>query len=435
MTESFARRARAEAATPASSGAIRHILVLETDAEGHPREWLEHLAAFAAGAPQQLVVSLLVAADMCVHLTAGLSAADRDKVRVVPLRALERWLCTRRFLTLAAFARWWVMRRYLRRTGAQAGHFLSLDLLCVPLALGLGMGGKPVSGILFRPSVHYAGIGPYRPSLPERMRDLRKTVLYRLMLLNRDVRAVLSLDPYFPDYARRRYRHGGKVQAIPDPAYPGVSRRGPDAAGAATSTGRISFVLFGYLTERKGLLVLLDALDRINPALSSRIAITVAGRIDPALRQQVAERVRRIGDLRPALSLRVDDRWLPADELDSLILANDVVLAPYQRFVGSSGVLLWAARAGLPLLTQDFGLLGRLVRDHKLGLTADTTDPDSLAAGIERMVTEGPRSFVEPVAARSFVADRTPHDFASMVIRSLQCGERQCGERDAMNAP
>jgi glycosyltransferase involved in cell wall biosynthesis len=164
------------------------------------------------------------------------------------------------------------------------------------------------------------------------------------------------------------------------------------------------------------------------------MSITLAGRIDPALRAQVGERVRQIRRLRPDLLLLVEDRWLPAEELDGLVRASDVVLAPYQRFVGSSGVLLWAARTGLPLLTQDFGLIGKLVRDHGLGLAVDTVRPESVAAGIERMVSEGPWRFVDSVAAQSFVAARTPHAFASVVIASLQARHRQCGEPDAMHA-
>lgn len=402
---------------------IAHILVLEPDSEGHPREWLEHLVAFAAAPQRQVTVSFVVAAEMVGHLAARVPPGADGKIRIVALRPYERWLCTRRFLTLAAFARWWVMRRYLRRTGAQAGHFLSFDHMCLPLALGLGMGGRPVSGILFRPSVHYADGEAYRPGAAERVRDLRKSILYRLTLLNRSVRTVLSLDPYFPDHARRHYRNGNKVVAIPDPAYPQAG--GARAAAIGTRpTNHIGFVLFGYLTERKGLLVLLDALSLVDPAVASRIAVTIAGRVEPALRAQVDERVRRVRAQRPDLRLHLDDRWLPADELDALVTASHVVLAPYQRFVGSSGVLLWAAQAGLPVLTQDFGLLGRLVRDHKLGLTADTTDPARLAAGIEQMVTAGPHAFVDPEEARSFVQERTPDNFAAVVMRSLQCGEQ-----------
>ncbi|HJQ58686.1 MAG TPA: glycosyltransferase [Vineibacter sp.] len=342
---------------------------------------------------------------------------------------------------MAAFARWWLMRRYLRRTGAQAGHFLSLDHLCVPFALGLGMGGARISGILFRPSVHYATLGVYRPGLGERLRDLRKTIMYQLMLLNRDVTTVLSLDPYFPPYAVRHYRHGAKLRFIPDPAYPAKDDVDRAEPAPATAARRYGLVLFGYLTERKGLLVMLDALARIRPATASQIAVTIAGRIEPALRDTVAARVRHITAVRPGLALRIDDRWLAADELDRLVRDSDIVLAPYQRFVGSSGVLLWAARAGLPLLTQDFGLLGRLVRDHGLGLTTDTTDPARLAAAIERMIADGPATFVVPRAARSFVSTRTATGFASTIMASLVGGAGEptpsfsCVNQPEQNAP
>ncbi|MCW5568597.1 MAG: glycosyltransferase [Dokdonella sp.] len=404
-----------------SSGS--HILIFEPDSEGHPREWLEHIAAFADAAPERPIVSFVVAADVGAHMREYLRAADCGRIRVLSLRPLERRLCTVRFLTLAALTRWWLMRRYVRRTGAHAGHFLSLDYLCVPLALGLGLGGPQISGILFRPSVHYATLGPYRPNLGERLRDLRKALLYRLTLLNRHVAAVLSLDPYFPSYAGLHYRHGAKVHAIPDPAYPSIGTCDRAEAVPARAAERCGLVMFGYLSERKGLLVLLDALGRIGPKVAASIAVNIAGRIDPVLRGPVAERVRHIAVVRPELIVRLDDRWLPASELDCLVRASDVVLAPYQRFVGSSGVLLWAARTDLPLLTQDFGLLGRLVREHRLGLTTDTTDPDSLAHAIERMVTDGPRTFIEPCAARSFVAAHTSGGFASSVLRSHGIGQ------------
>src|SRR5207237_3091484 len=117
---------------------------------------------------------------LCQVLPRRLPPIAAVRCRLVALWPLERWLCTLRLLSVSAFARWWTMRRHLRRSGAQQGFFLMLDLLSLPLALGLGAGGKRVSGILFRPSVHYGTIGPYKPSRGERLRDGRKALLYRL---------------------------------------------------------------------------------------------------------------------------------------------------------------------------------------------------------------------------------------------------------------
>src|SRR3546814_9883678 len=83
---------------------------------------------------------------------------------------------------------------------------------------------------------------------------------------------------------------------------------------------------------------------------------------------------------RPDLWLHTKNRHLSRGEIDALVDRCDVVLAPYQRFVGSSGVLLWAASRGRPLLAQDYGLVGRLTADHGLGLTVDTTDVTPLTA-------------------------------------------------------
>ena len=69
------------------------------------------------------------------------SSAD-GRIRFIALKPRELRLCTHRSLSIAAFARWWTMRRYLARTGADFGFFLSLDLLCLPFALGLARCGQ-----------------------------------------------------------------------------------------------------------------------------------------------------------------------------------------------------------------------------------------------------------------------------------------------------
>lgn len=402
--------------SPAASLETRKILIFEPDPEGHALEWLEHLMAFVAVERPHTEIWLLAPQALCTALTEARPAGAADRVRVVALSPLERRLCTLRLLSVSAFARWWTMRRHLRRTGAQHGFFLMLDLLSLPLALGLGAGRRRrLSGILFRPSVHYGAIGPYKPSRGERLRDARKDLLYRLMLRNPALEHVLSLDPFFPEHARKRYAKGHKVTALPDPANPPVDCGSANGPGFAPS-GRISFLLFGYLTERKGPLAVLDALFLLPREVAPRVAILFAGRIDPALRDQIQQRQSELARHHPDLWLRIDDRRLDQAELASLVRQCDVVLAPYQRFVGSSGVLLWAAVSGRPVLAQEFGLVGRLTRDHRLGVSVDASDPSHIAREIVRMVECGPSTFIDGAAAASFAAARSPQRFASLVL-------------------
>ena len=401
---------------PASSSESRKILIFEPDPEGHALEWLEHLMAFVAAERPDTEIWLLAPEALCTALAEARPAGAADRIRVVALSPLERRLCTLRLLSVSAFARWWTMRRHLRRSGAEHGFFLMLDLLSLPLALGLGAGGRRrLSGILFRPSVHYGAIGPYKPSRGERLRDGRKALLYRLMLRNPALERVLSLDPFFPAHAHSHYPKGDKVVALPDPANPPVDCGPPSAPGFAPS-GRIGFLLFGYLTERKGPLALLDALFLLPRDVAARVAVLFAGRIDPALREQIERRQSELARHHPDLWLRIDDRRLDQAELASLVRQCDVVLAPYQRFVGSSGVLLWAAVSGRPVLAQEFGLVGRLTRDHRLGVSVDASDPTHIAREIVRMVECGPSTFIDDAAAASFAAARSPQRFASLVL-------------------
>lgn len=397
------------------------LLILEPDANGHSREWLGHIIDLAGGRQDIEVLWLVLAQDLCDALRDRIRPLDGGRIRLVPLTAGEERGCMHRRLAISGFTRWWVMRRYLKQTGATVGHFLALDHLTLPFALGLGVMGRRVGGILFRPSVHYASLGPAgRRNLRETLRDLRKSVLYRLMLLNRSLAVVLTLDPFFPDFAAESYRGGHKVVALPDPAFAPPAGATIMRAGIQPPPGRVFFLLFGALSERKGVLCLLEALCLVPAATAAGIAVVIAGKVAADLRPAIRRGLARLRKRQPDLWLHLEDRWLEDAEIASLVETSDVVLAPYQRFVGSSGVLLWAAQAGVPVLTQDYGLIARLVRDHHLGLTVDVTDPRILANAIARMAkTEADMSF-DPVAAKQFAAARSPDSFAATILATGQ---------------
>ena len=406
---------------PNKTPPAREVLIFEPDVEGHSQEWLQHLIDFVASHNEAAAIAVLAPPRLCSLLSGSLPPTAEGRVRFINMTPGEVRLSRPRPLSLSAFARWWIMRRHLRRSGADMGFFLCFDLLSLPLAFGLGAHGKPLSGILFRPSVHYGALGDYRPALGERLRDLRKDLLYRLMLRNPAVGTILSLDPFFPAHAVAHYSHGGKVHAVPDPAHPATGQAATPATGIIPSD-RVAFLLFGYLSERKGPLAVLDALMLLPPRIAARVAMLFAGRIDPTIRDAIDARRAALARERPEVWLHIDDRRLDRDELDSLVTQSSVVLAPYQRFVGSSGVLLWAARAGRPVLAQEFGLVGRLTREHRLGVAADSSDPAKLAAEIVRMVDAGPQTFIDLSSAGRFAATRTPDRFASQV---LACAENR----------
>ena len=187
------------------------------------------------------------------------------------------------------------------------GFFLCLDLLSLPLAFGLRTHGKPLAGILFRPSVHYAAFGNYRPGFGQSLRDVRKDLLYRMMLRRRGRGDdPVARSPFFPAHAADHYRHGGKVQALPDPAHPAgrLSRhRGLRRRHAAWShrlpAVRLSDGAQGPVKSG------LDALRLLPQRIAARVAVLFAGRIDPAIREAIETRREVLAREQPDLWLRM----------------------------------------------------------------------------------------------------------------------------------
>ena len=395
------------------------LLILEPAARGHGREWMLHLATHAIRQHPDLRLAFAAAAPVAERLNRDLAFHPIDAPRVVALSDQEAALCTHRNLAISGFARWLTMRHYLRRLDAREGLFLECDHLSLPLALGLPMGrGRSVSGVLFRPSVHYGTA--IRPRWTERLRELRKNFLYRLMLRHPAVRQIHSLDDAFPAYARARYGGGAKVTALPDPVFPSEQPTVEDGALAAKAPkDRMLFVLFGVLAERKGVLALLRALSRFDAETSARAAIVIAGEIDPAIRDAVHGGIEVLNLDPTGPWVHLEERHLRAGEITALVDRSSVVLAPYQRFVGSSGVLMWAAGRGRPVITQDYGLLGRLVREHALGLAVDTTDPRALADAIAGVARQGATGLAAPMGMARFAAERRPEAFAAAILGPL----------------
>lgn len=389
------------------------LLVLEPSERGHGLEWMLHLARHRAATGAGPRLSFLVPPRVADALRDALTG---EAATVVALTAREQALCTDRRLAVSALSRWWVMRRHLRAADCDEGLFLEFDHLSLPLALGLPFGrGATVTGILFRPSVHYDRDTP--ASLKERLRDARKNLLYRLMLRHPALTRLHTLDDAFPAFARHRYRNGWKVTALADPAHPHVEIAPADRRLAnEVPPDRMLFVLFGVLTERKGVLALLRALAALDPKTAARTAVIIAGEIDPPLRTDIEAAHAALSDNQPALWCQLAGRHLTIGEIAALIDRADVVLAPYQRFVGSSGVLMWAAGRGRPVISQDYGALGRLVREHRLGLTTDTTNPGALARAIERAVAGEIAGQVDRASMTAFAAARSPEAFSSTIL-------------------
>ncbi|WP_456425551.1 glycosyltransferase [Rhodocaloribacter sp.] len=278
------------------------------------------------------------------------------------------------------------------------------------------------SGILFRPTLHYASWAPgRRRGFTVRLQDLRKRFLLRQALRNPHFHTLFSLDPLAVPFIEKHLRPPCRVVALPDPLDPAPPRRSPETlrAGLGIAPGRRVFLFFGVLSERKGLASLIEALSRLDPATARHTCIVFAGQLTtPALREAL-QRLQQ----HPDLQIIVQDSFIPYEDVQDYFHMADIILAPYQQHVGSSGILIRAAAAERPVLSQDYGLMGRLTETLRLGLTANTTSPTDLAEKLAICVHQPLHTLFEVTSARRFASENTVEAFVQTIFSHVLAQE------------
>jgi glycosyltransferase involved in cell wall biosynthesis len=321
-----------------------------------------------------------------------------------------------------------------RLHGRLAGHYIRLlhpdhfvFMLCDHVQLSLAFGlrfDRPVaiSGIYFRPSFHYGRLNGPPETTRDRLKGLTKQVVLRAALRNPHLRTLFSLDHFAVPQIARWSGHT-EIVALPEPLEHGDSaaaRTGgtqPELL-AGLEPDRRRLVIFGSLDEKKGISVVLDALQALAPSTQRRLALILGGPVGGYRRDELLARIGRL-DAQTDLRVRLEDRFIPEEDVQPLLEACDLVLLTYQRHVGSSGVLIRAAAAGVPVLATDYGVVGEQVRRHRLGITVDATRSESIREVLEEWIRRPGAIPFDPAAATAFSAENTAELFAETIFSRL----------------
>jgi glycosyltransferase involved in cell wall biosynthesis len=234
---------------------------------------------------------------------------------------------------------------------------------------------------------------------------------------------IFTPDPYAAEEMNRLYKRARKAARLPEPVR--VIR--DDAMTSrlmsklSIEQGRRIFLFLGAMAEWRGIRQLLQALQMIPEGTAKKLCLLLIGPSVPANREYVNQKLSELAGLLPMQIIR-EDRVIHEDELASYYQIADTVLILNPRHVGSSGNLLQAAGAQKPVLATDYGLIGKMIRDHRLGLAVDTTVPNEIAWGIRMFVEEPGNVEFDPRAAASLAAANTPEMYAQTLIEQILGG-------------
>jgi glycosyltransferase involved in cell wall biosynthesis len=291
-----------------------------------------------------------------------------------------------------------LLRQAIRRARPQHVLHLFADSL-LPVLVGCRLDAQ-LSVLLFRPRAHYHRL--YGD--PMRFSDRRRGWIYEATLQawrhRRDAHAVLTMDP---DAARIWAARGGaKSFFVPEPPVPAPR---PDIGEPV-----FDCVLFGAIAARKGLAFVVRALT----IDSTPIKFAIGGPVDEAYRSALESEVRTMRHAGVEVELRLRRHTEP--EKLRLLAEARCVLVPYVGHFGSSRLLLEAAYAGTPIISHDRGLVGRQVRENRLGVTVDCEDPRKLRRAILGLVGEREAKRRYADALRAFADRHSKDHFAEHVL-------------------
>jgi hypothetical protein len=348
----------AVAATP---GQRPRLLLYEPRVEGHHVTNLALVAGEFLAAGYDLTLALNPSPAAQTRLRTGLGAL-LEQVRVIPARGET----DREKIKFIATA--------LAESGAEQVFLTNFDEVASTLLRLAALGWMPpanlrgrIGGSYSRPRVLTPGGSP---------NQWLKAIGFERLLRHGWFRQLLFPDGFVAGELQKKFP-GAPLFPLPDP----VPENFPaDAATARREcelpAGKKILLFYGGAYRRKGLHLAVAAMRRL-PADSPAFLLCAGEQPDdPVIAQGLAE-------LAAQGRARSVNRYVTTAEEKMFFAAADFVLLPYVGHFGSSGVLARAVGAHKPVIASDEQLVGRVVREHRLGPLFVTGDVPALSAAIE----------------------------------------------------
>lgn len=176
------------------------------------------------------------------------------------------------------------------------------------------------------------------------------------------------------------------VRVNPHPVYDQFASEGvptrEEARAALGLDGERWLLFFGLVRPYKGLDVLIDAMPAVHEATGAKLYVAGECYGDEAPYREQVERLG-LGD-----AVRLDFRYVPNEEVPTIIASSDALVLPY-RHATQSGVAQVAFGCGRAVVSTRVGGIPDVVADGKSGLLVPPEDPPALADALVSLYEDG----------------------------------------------
>ena len=343
--------------------AINRILLFDTITDGHHPDYLIHLIGFYSGKKDvELYVS--TGESFKSQFYERQKAEDNpwgDNVTFLPIPTDKLNSIHSKSIYLRSIIEWNLLVETAHSINASQVLLMYFDYY----QLGMLIGKKapcPVSAIYFRPNFAENDNGIY-PQIKKWMlsKVFKSGQIQNLFCL------VHALVPYMKGQKT-------ETQIIPicDPIKQFQISKSEIAEFKnkfKVPTDKQIFLNFGYLDDRKGMEVFIDACSTLPKEALAKICLLLAGPVPEYYEKIIEAKLAQV----PELEVIRCYGYLPAREVQICFEISDVVLILYQDFLNMSSVLIRAAMANKPTFATQTGMIGELVSKHNVGVTVDAT--------------------------------------------------------------
>ena len=393
----------------------KNILIFEPDASGHHSGYLYHLIINFLQNDYSYKLIILVSPDFFLKHPQIIQKTLSPRVQWIKFSEKEfvEWKKPKSVFKRSVLE-WDLFCQYAKKYNSVLGFFMYIDYLQLAV---LTQPAPPcsISGILFRPTlVNYPA-----NSWIERLNYWRKNITLRYFVKNKNLDSLFNLDPFATDYILKNW-NTEKVKFLPDPVqlYPTTKTKSEVKTSLGIDESKTVFLIFGFLDSRKGIADVMKAIGKISGETSQKGCLLIVGPWEENERKLFNIQLPKIQQT-TNFQIVVKDGFVKDEDIQQYFKVADYAFALYNKHFGMSAIMVRAAAAQKPLISSNFGLIGKIVVENELGITIDNDLKEKLEMLLNNEISIGNKEKM-----RAFAELNQADNYAKVILEHFKSVSR-----------